>query len=1069
MDRPEPGLIKWSPNSSYDSFLHVNLQHRVVQIYEATGHAQRGHFDCVKLSKHDDFPPLTTYDWSPSNPGLVAVGTSTGVVNLLRVDDNSNAYMELNLKISRLCQAVAFNTGNLLAVGLERVRNDQCLHIWDVTRVTTQEPSVPGFALDNSTILDPVQRLEPSVAVSSVKFFEDSPQTLAVGIKNQGIRIYDLRDSNPAVINYQTKCNNNLAIDYADPNYFASTSLDQPAVFVWDRRASSRPSSSQVYLEAVDNDGLPWGAALRLDQGIDVQPEQFADKHSLIRSLRFCRDQRGLLAVLSRTGQLKVLDTQKEFTTSEMEYEGSPELLEVRRSYELDLGFSQHDKKNDRIVSFDWVTLDSPILTPRVIVLRANGSFDILEKPSYTSEHMYKMVPWQSPHRGLEGGCSYHGLMQFEPSHYSEMMGPLLIDQALSDIPIFGERKADVVGIVQNILQAQLPESDIIQDTEASGVRLPEYFTKATATADKLLALRGFSRENLIPKESKTQNVRYRTNLDGITRQMEALCNDKTGLPSHRQLHEKLLASTLETRGFPKDGQVVLDHIALLRAKDQYLFNARANRDIVSDDAWLRDMWDWISGAEEDASDGGMVALGMDLSYMGARSIWANDLGRLRSSRLAEALPRPDTTTWERCLRAINKRNDKRGNDDEQNGLSEWTGVTTAWPAHRQACVRICQWGRSSKRSFTDFEKTPVSERNASWHTMATALALFQGDTQKAIQILKRASTEHPELLFVSLALQLIGRGKQVAKGQLDFDDAVASNTDPYLRAISSLIATNDWEMVANQESLPLRERTSVAFRYFDDEKLTKWLDKQVAQAVHTGNIEGIVLTGITDKLVDIFAKYIEKFNDVQTATLVLSICAPRYIDDYRCLAWRRAYQAYLQRHKAFYQRAKFDVESSKRSKSINGVPTVQTPSRQIALRCVYCDAEYELSKTTASSAAMTSAGPERKLRNPLMVSNINAGISCPNCGRHLPRCVVCLEVVGTPSKSQQQQQQKQQGLEADPKKQVAARFPTFCLKCEHVLHMHHARQWFSRHVECPVPECRCRCNLRANPELNYH
>jgi hypothetical protein len=196
MDRPEPGLIKWSPNAAYDSFIHVNLEHRgVLQVYEPTGHAQRGRFDCKKVSRHDDIPPLTTYDWSPSTPSLVAVGTSSGVVNLLRVDNDANAYMELKLRVSRLCHAVAFNTGNLLAVGLERVRNDQCLHIWDVNRASTPDPNATGFPLDVSTMLEPIHRLEPSVAVSSVKFFEDSPQTLAVGIKNQGIRIYDLRGS----------------------------------------------------------------------------------------------------------------------------------------------------------------------------------------------------------------------------------------------------------------------------------------------------------------------------------------------------------------------------------------------------------------------------------------------------------------------------------------------------------------------------------------------------------------------------------------------------------------------------------------------------------------------------------------------------------------------------------------------------------------------------------------------------------------------------------------------------------------------------------------------------------
>ena len=179
---------------------------------------------------------------------------------------------------------------------------------------------------------------------------------------------------------------------------------------VWDRRATSRSAASEIYLDAVDKDEIPWGSALRLDRAIDVRPEEFADKHSLIRSIRFSRDHRGLLAVLSRTGQLKVTETRKEFkdhVSPHLDPEDTPELLEARRSYELDLTYSDQDKRNDRIVSFDFVTLDSPVLTPRVVVLRANGHFDILEKPSYTSEHVYKMVPWQPPYRGLEGEWAF--------------------------------------------------------------------------------------------------------------------------------------------------------------------------------------------------------------------------------------------------------------------------------------------------------------------------------------------------------------------------------------------------------------------------------------------------------------------------------------------------------------------------------------------------------------------------------------------------------------------------------------------------------------------------------------
>ena len=375
-------------------------------------------------------------------------------------------------------------------------------------------------------------------------------------------------------------------------------------------------------------------------------------------------------------------------------------------------------------------------------------------------------------------------------------------------------------------------------------------------------------------------------------------------------------------------------------------------------------------------------------------------------------------------------------------------------------------------------------EKGAFWHTRMTAHALFRGDTEEAVRILKEASKMHPELLFVSLALQLISKGdRTVAAGQLDFDETVAARTDPYLRAISSYVATGDWATIANQRSLPLRERTFVAVRNFDDEKLTRWLADEVDEAIREGDIEGIVLTGITEKMADILAQYVEKFHDIQTATLIMSFCAPRYIDDYRCKAWRNAYRAYLQRHKAFYQRTKFEVESTKRSKR-DGRPTIKPPSRQISLRCIYCDAETSLLRSTSSSSAAvaTVTGVPGPFHNGSGGGSSRggqggsyggggggdktptAGIACPNCKRHLPRCVVCLEVVGIPRSD------APSAAAGDPEvARLASRFPTFCLKCEHVLHLDHATQWFARHNECPVPECRCRCNFRANPELNYH
>ncbi|KAK4639533.1 hypothetical protein QC761_709150 [Podospora bellae-mahoneyi] len=1076
MDRSEPGLIKWSPNASYSSFIHINIQHRMIQLYEPTGQAQRGRFEYRKVAKHADIPPLTSYDWSPSMPGLVAVGTSTGVVNLLRVDDNSNAYLELELKMSRTCHAVAFNTMGKLAVALERVRNDNCLYIWDVNRLSGIDSSVRGFPTNISAPSDPIDRLEPSVSVSSVKFFEDDPNLLVAGIRGTGLRLHDLRDHHNAAITFRTGCCNNLAIDYADPHYFASSALDKPGVMVWDRRYIDQHHVNPVYAKAVQSDSLPPGGALRLDHAVDEADSTLADnKHSFIRALRFCRDQPGSLAMLSRTGQLKVLHTRREHLEPELVVEGSPELLEVAKSRELEPLYADLARKNDKVVSFDWITMSSPVLQPRILVLRANGTFDVVQKPSFTSEYPYKMVPWQPPHRGFEENTPYQDLMEFEPSHSHAMLGPLLTETALLDKPVFGSNKVDVAAVVEQTFVT--PPEEVLAVQVSGDAELPAAFHNATTVAEQLKALRSMVKDTEVGTQVEP--------------------------PSQRHRHEKLLIETMNlARNSPK-ARNVLDHIMLLRAKEGYLFNYEKNREIVSDDVWLRDVWAWVSGAQEAASDGGMMSHPLDIGYLGVYTIWSNDLGSRPHMRLSDGEPPPDEAGWERCLNAINKKL----------GIPKYDGpAPTSRPHHREMCLEMCSYGRSYESEYEEAMSDRTLKKESAWYTMVAANTLFRGDIKGAVQVLKKASNEHPELLFVSLALQLIGKDKV---GTLDFDARVASKTDPYLRAISSIIATGDWASVADQPSLPLRDRIFIALRTFDDDHLDYWLQAQVNKAISSGDIEGIVLAGITDSLVDILCSYVHKFNDFQTASLLLSICSPRFIDDIRATAFREAYRRYLQRHHAFYLRAKFDVESTKRSKHL-GRPTVKPPGRQIALRCVYCDAETSMSAQqnhppshegttpnfmllppSASSASSTHPSPatisiipagntskasKGRSNNPFTDKMISSGISCPTCRRHLPRCVVCLEVVGQPRSDQTWHWHHNTGTGGiggggggrigvrggEDQEKLAARFPTFCLQCLHVLHLDHARKWFARHRECPVPECKCRCNFRANEELAY-
>lgn len=191
---------------------------------------------------------------------------------------------------------------------------------------------------------------------------------------------------------------------------------------VWDRRALSRNVASHSYLDAVDADDMPFGGALKLDRAVDIEsdPQARTDRNSFIRKLAYCRDHRGMLAVLSRLGQLKVFSTQpSEYLSTDSESD-SPQLLQVRKSNEMDNFYSEVDRKNERIVSFDWLTMPSAALRPRLLVLRASGAFEILEVPAFTRTYPYKLTPWKAPYRGLAGRSNrirrwnWHGLLTME-------------------------------------------------------------------------------------------------------------------------------------------------------------------------------------------------------------------------------------------------------------------------------------------------------------------------------------------------------------------------------------------------------------------------------------------------------------------------------------------------------------------------------------------------------------------------------------------------------------------------------------------------------------------------------
>ncbi len=152
-----------------------------------------------------------------------------------------------------------------------------------------------------------------------------------------------------------------------------------------------------MYLESFDQDEVPWGAALKLDRAIEV------DKSVYIKQLRYSREERGALGVLSSAGQLQILKTKREYVEQDSleEVHISPEILEVETSFDLEYAFFDPDHKRKyehRIVSFDWLNLGTSDLQTRVVALRANGDFEILQVPAETYGQLSQLIPWKPPH-----------------------------------------------------------------------------------------------------------------------------------------------------------------------------------------------------------------------------------------------------------------------------------------------------------------------------------------------------------------------------------------------------------------------------------------------------------------------------------------------------------------------------------------------------------------------------------------------------------------------------------------------------------------------------------------------
>ena len=529
--------IRWSPSStlSEQRFLIADVKDRFFKrcrVEEYNGKILRHKV----ISTQNKAPGFRAFDWAPHDETLVAVGSWSGEMTILHIDD-SLPNISLPAKRQRLCNAVSFSRTGLLAAGLEGIRNDFSLNLWDINQRLPFVMSL-GSGVSRSYV-EPYRKFASSEAISSIKFFSGQPEVFVAGIKSKGIRIYDLRENNgnPSLL-FKTDAVFNIAIDPLDENYFACAGLpDERSIQIWDCRSGvpamtgpTSDTSSQAerpVLEYKNVFGTPKSAPRKSDgSGVMV---------STIWSLRYCKGKSGCLGALASTGDFKIFETKNGYSSGGEEHTAAVQLdngsllgddssMLTKRIHQVECAFDDVHKgrsEKERIVAFDFTNLASSKGTPSIITLRGDHSVGIVE---------------------LNGAPSALGVSS---------LGDIVVSRSYETI--FRS-------------QGGPNEDDFI-----------------STTLRKFEAL----------EEEDVAGILSKVHLEGSDASTQA----HTQRLSSRQLHERFLQVSNPGQSVTIPEALTLSTITRHRCSEGYLFDCKRNLVILRDDPWLQRLWNWIDSA----------------------------------------------------------------------------------------------------------------------------------------------------------------------------------------------------------------------------------------------------------------------------------------------------------------------------------------------------------------------------------------------------------------------------------------------------------------------------------------
>ncbi|NXS01435.1 MIO protein, partial [Oxylabes madagascariensis] len=187
----------------------------------------------------------------------------------------------------------------------------------------------------------------------------------------------------------------------------------------------------------------------------------------------------------------------------------------------------------------------------------------------------------------------------------------------------------------------------------------------------------------------------------------------------------------------------------------------------------------------------------------------------------------------------------------------------------RSLALQLCGWIK--KGTDLDVESFLNSlEQEGDWE-WAAAVALFNLDIRRAIQILnKGASSGKGDLNLNVVAMALSGYTDEKNSLWREMCSTLRLQlNNPYLCAMFAFLTSESgsYDGVLYENNVAVRDRVAFACKFLNDAQLNRFIEKLTNEMKEAGNLEGILLTGLTKDGVDLMESYVDRTGDVQTAS----------------------------------------------------------------------------------------------------------------------------------------------------------------------------------------------------------